>query len=175
MRKIKAILLSLLCIFCSSCTQKIEDYKESKIKADLRQAFNGKLKGWGLYFDFFGIQKSSFTLDMDGKWNGNQGVIDEIFYFDNGDKLNRQWRINYLNDNSFTAESEDVVGNASGNQAGNVVNTLYQLIVPYKDSNINLSASDWIYKIDDESVFSEIFLYKFGIKVGRFVIFMKKA
>jgi hypothetical protein len=174
MKKMKAILISVFCLLLGSCSQKLENYKESKMKVDLREAFNGKLKGWGLYFDFFGVQKSSFILDMDGKWNENQGVIDEVFYFSNGDKLNRQWRINYKSDNSFTAESNDVEGQARGNQSGNVVNTLYQLVVPYKDSSINLSASDWIYKVDDESVFSEIFLYKYGIKVGRFVIFMKK-
>lgn len=173
MKKLK--LFSLLCLLLPGCSSKtIENYADRKDKMDLRQFFDGEIEGWGTLFDVWGIQTRSFYLHVKGSWNGNEGILDEKFDFDDGEKQTRKWNVYFENDNIFKANAGDVIGDAKGIQKGNAVNLKYILEIPYNNSTIKLSMDDWMYKIEGVMVVNKTSMKKFGIKVGELVLFMKK-
>jgi antitoxin component YwqK of YwqJK toxin-antitoxin module len=174
MKYLNSFLVAILSLILPSCSYDFEYYKNSKINADFRDIFSGKIEGHGMIFDFKGRMSSSFSISMDGKWIGDKGVLDEVFKFNDGKLLNRKWEVEYFNNNQFFAKAEDVEGVAQGKQSGNVVETIYELMVPFRDSQIKVSAKDLVYQIDKNVVFSVITLRKFGFKVGEIIIYMKK-
>lgn len=175
MKKIKIILTSMFCFLISGCGSKSIDYYESrKEKIDMREFFNGEIEGWGALFDIWGNQTRSFYVHINGSWDGNKGVLDEKFDFDDGEKQTRKWDVYFENESVFKAKALDIIGDATGIQKGNAVNLNYILEVPYKNSTINLSMDDWMYKIQDNAVVNKTSMKKFGIKVGELVLIMKK-
>jgi hypothetical protein len=175
MKKIKLFLISSLCFFLPGCNNNSIDYYESKKhKIDLRSFFNGDIEGWGAIFDFNGQQTRSFYVKLKGTWNGNDGILEEWFDFDDGEKMERRWDIKYSNDTMFIGKAADIIDHAEGKQIGNAVNLHYTLQVPYNDSTINLNMNDWMYLIGKDLVLNRTEMKKFGFKVGEIVLFMKK-
>ena len=81
----------------SACTgTNIERYAEEKPQIDLKEYFDGEIRGWGIVQDWRGRVINRFDFDILGEWNGNQGVLDEEFVYYSGEKQNRRWRIESL-------------------------------------------------------------------------------
>ena len=148
--------------------------KERKYPLDLRQFFQGDIEGWGALFDWSGRQTRSFYVQIKASWQGNQGVLDEWFTFDDGEKVYRQWKVDYRDDQTFEARAGDVVGVAQGLTAANAVNMNYVLRLPYKDSTIDVSMDDWMYQVEDGVVLNKTAMKKWGFKIGEISLIMKK-
>lgn len=173
MKKLK--ILGILCFLLPGCSSNhIDYYSDNKEKMDLREFFDGEIEGWGALFDIWGRQTRSFYVHIKGSWDGNSGILDERFDFNDGEKQTRKWNINFENDHIFKANAGDVIGDARGLQKGNAVNLNYILEVPYNNSTIRLSMDDWMYKIEGGGVINKTSMKKFGIKVGELVLHMKK-
>ena len=72
---------------CAS--QNIEQYAAERPQLDLAQYFNGRITAHGIFQDRSGQVVRRFTVDMEGRWNGNQGVLDEHFTYSDGQKDRR--------------------------------------------------------------------------------------
>ena len=48
-----------------------------------------------------------FVVDIQGTWQGNNGVLQEYFTFDDGEQSERIWTINFIDENNFTATAAD--------------------------------------------------------------------
>ncbi|MDX1924517.1 MAG: DUF3833 family protein [Rickettsiaceae bacterium] len=168
--RLRLLVISSLCFVLGGCGDRLFLHEKRKPEVDLRKVFNGKLVGFGSFFDYRGAQGRGFTLKMRGEWRGNAGKIEETFVFDDGEILDRNWTIEFTSETEFIAKADDVEGLGKGRQVGNAVNTVYSLIVPYNNSKISISANDWVYHIKDGMLISRISLRKFGFKVGEFVI-----
>ena len=176
MKKIQIFLMSILCFIFPGCqNNSIEQYSHRKNKIDLRSFFDGEIEGWGAIFDYKGIQSRTFHVKIKAHWKDqNNGVLDEWFDFDDGEKTERQWKVSFSNNSVFIANAKDVVGDAKGEQQGNAINMHYTLEVPYNKSTINLKMDDWMYLIEDGLILNKTSMKKFGFKVGEIVLFMKK-
>lgn len=174
----KTILIILLSMTLLSCSNiKPKDYQDNNPKLDIRDYLNGKIKAWGMLEDRSGRITRRFTVDMEGKWNGNEGVLEEYFTFDDGEKSKRIWTIAFSDENNFTASAADVIGEAKGSQYGNAMrmNYVLDLVVDQeKGTKYKVSLDDWMYLLDDKTLVNKSTIKKFGITFAKLTIFFKK-
>ena len=116
--------------------------------------------------DWRGKVNRRFNATMEGKWQGNEGILEEQFIFDDGEKQSRTWKIKLSDDNNFIASAGDVVGRAVGKQYGNTLRMYYVLRTPVGEKTYDLTIEDWIYLIDEQHAINESKIKKFGITVG---------
>jgi hypothetical protein len=157
---------------CSIKTPKF--YQNNSPKFDIRKYFSGKLEAYGVVKDWRGKINRRFHATMNGKWRGNEGVLEEHFLFDDGEKQSRIWKIKVLDDNNFIASAGDVIGEAKGEQYGNSLRMDYILRTPVGKKVYNLSIEDWIYLIDEKHVINESKIKKFGLTIGYLTIGFNK-
>lgn len=172
MKKILTIICLMSLFSCSIKDPKI--YQNNSPKFDIRQYFNGKLEAYGVVKDWRGKINRRFYATMQGKWNGNEGILEEQFLFDDGEKQARNWKIKIIDNNNFTATAGDVVGEATGKQYGNSLRMDYVLRTPVGNKTYNLAIEDWIYLIDNNHVINESKIKKFGLTVGYLTIGFNK-
>jgi hypothetical protein len=167
------ILLSMSIFSCSKTTTK--DYASNTPKLDFRKYLNGQVKAWGVLEDRKGKITRRFTVDMNATWKGNEGILEEHFVFDNGEKSQRTWKIKFDNDNNFTATAGDVVGIAKGTQHGNALQMNYVLDLKIDEkTNYKVNLDDWMYLIDDKTLINKSTIKKFGITFAKLTIFFQK-
>lgn len=116
--------------------------------------------------DWRGKVNRRFNATMEGKWQGNEGILEEQFIFDDGEKQSRTWKIKLSDDNNFIASAGDVVGEATGRQYGNTLRMDYVLRTPVGEKTYDLTIEDWIYLIDEQHAINESKIKKFGVTVG---------
>ncbi len=81
----------------SACAgPQISDYAAQTPILDLRTYFNGTVDAWGLFTDRSGRVVKRFTVIMDCKWQGDEGVLDEAVTYSDGTKQRRIWRLKAL-------------------------------------------------------------------------------
>lgn len=172
MKKLSILLIAMTLFSCSVSNPKI--YEANSPKFDIREYFNGKLEAYGHVKDWRGKVTRRFYVTMNAKWNGNEGTLEELFIFDDGEKQNRTWKFNFENENHFNGSAGDVVGVAKGKQYGNVVRMDYVLKTPVGNSTYDLTIEDWLYMINEKHLINESKIKKFGITVGYLTIGFNK-
>jgi hypothetical protein len=176
MKTLQAWIMGLICLLIPGCgNNSIDDYGNRKNKMDLRSFFEGNVEGWGAIFDYQGKQTRSFHVSIKGTWDKKKGRLEELFVFDDGEKTERIWDIDFSDDQKFIGKAKDVIGQAHGVQNGNAINLNYVLSIPYKDSTLNVNMDDWMYLVDPNIILNRTAMKKFGFKVGEVVLFMKKT
>ena len=164
--------LIMFCFSCSNISPKI--YSKNSPKMDIRNYFRGDLEAFGILQDRGGKVIKTFTVKMNGTWQGNDGKLVEDFVFSDGKTDHRVWDLKVFDDNNFTGKAGDVVDIAKGEQYGNAMRMNYILTIPYDDKKINVSINDWMYLIDNDSLINISELKKFGFKVATLTIGFKK-
>jgi len=157
-----------------SCGKDISQYQNNTPKLDLRTYLTGKTKAWGMLEDRKGNITRRFVVDMETTWVGNRGVLKENFVFDDGEKSQRTWTIEYKDDQNFTATAGDVVGTAIGKQSGNALQMKYVLDLKVGSKNYKVSLDDWMFQLDDKRLVNKSEIKKFGITFARLTIFFEK-
>ena len=59
-----------------------------------------------------------FSADLNGKWDGKELILDEKFYWSDGENQTRQWKITKINEHNYVGTAGDVVGTAKGYSYG---------------------------------------------------------
>ncbi len=153
---------------------KPEDFKGTEPTIKIEDYFNGKVKAWGLLQNRSGKVTRQFKADMFGKFENGILTLEEDFYWTDGEKQKRTWKIEKLDDNNYKGSAPDVVGNAKGFQYGSAFKFEYDLLIPFKSKNIKVSFDDWIFKQDERVAINRAKLTKFGFKVGELTVFFLK-
>ena len=170
------LIISIMSLFsCSNITPKT--YENNNPKLDIRDFLSGKVKAWGMLEDRSGKVTRRFVVDMEGRWNCNEGVLEEYFTFDDGEKSERIWTIKFSDDHNFTATAADVIGMAKGSQYGNAMQMEYILdleIDREKKTRYNVKLDDWMYLLDEKILVNKSDIKKFGITWARLTIFFQK-
>lgn len=156
------------------CSSTIFDYKDTQPEFDLKSYFTGELKGWGLIKNYQGKVTKRFTVDMTGTWEGDKGVLYELFTYSDGTTQERTWYLTKQENNSSTGTASDVIGTASGKQQGFAFNWNYDLLFESDNKQIQVHLQDWLYQVDNNAVISEARIKKFGVEVGKVIIFILK-
>ncbi len=141
---------------------------------EVERYFTGRVKAWGVIEPRFGGATRQFTVEMQGRRDGEALLLDEQFVYSDGERQQRQWRIRRLADGSLEGEAADAVGKASGREDGSSFRMLYVLNVTAKGSTWQLDLDDRLFRIDEEMVLNRIRLSKWGIAVSDVIIAFRK-
>tara|TARA_B100000963_G_scaffold334968_1_gene328667 strand:- start:470 stop:994 length:525 start_codon:yes stop_codon:yes gene_type:complete len=173
----KKILVLTLLIFITGCVNNMKpiDFKDQKPRLIIEEYLSGEVKAWGVLQNRSGKVTRQFKADLNGKWNGSNLVLDEVFNWNDGERQTRQWIITKLDDHNYEGTASDVVGKAKGYSYGPSFKFEYVLLVPVKGKNIKITFDDWIFMQDERVAINRATMTKFGIKVAELtVMFIKE-
>ncbi len=160
----------------SGCaSQDIQQYATEKPVLDLAEYFNGKIVAHGVFQDRSGQVVRRFVVDMQGTWNGNQGVLDEHFTYADGSKDRRIWRLTKHADGRYSGTADDVVGTASGQAVGNAFYWTYTLRLPVDGKTYDVRFDDWMYLVDERVMLNRATMSKFGVRLGEVTLSFQKV
>ncbi|MCW5609871.1 MAG: DUF3833 domain-containing protein [Rubrivivax sp.] len=150
------------------------DYAAEQPVLDLKRYFDGELVAHGIFTDRGGRVARRFVVQMTGRWNGNQGELDERFTYSDGKTERRVWRLTDLGNGRWEGRADDVVGVAQGVSAGNALNWRYTLALPVDGRVWEVQFDDWMYLVDDKVMLNKAVMSKFGIRLGEVTLSFTK-
>ena len=173
---VRTLTLLTLALAAASCASvSLEDYAEKKPGFVLEDFFSGKLVAKGALYQGDTVTRR-FTADIVGTWDGDRGRLEEVFWWDDGEKQLRTWQLEKVGPNSFVGTAGDIVGAASGEGAGNAFNWHYYLRIPMgEDSTVDVYMDDWIHMIDRSTVLNRTAMSFYGLQVGEVVLMIQKV
>ena len=170
-----SIVASMLLLGCSTS---VEDYQNTSPKFELDTFFDGEVVAWGMIQDYSDKVTRRFCVEMTGTWkdaaNGKSGVLDEYFYYDDGETDRRVWKLEKNNQGIYTGTAGDVDGDASGEAIGFAFNWKYDLNLNLGDTEYTFAMDDWMYQLDEYRLMNKTAMKKFGITVADITIFFDK-
>ena len=173
MKLLAFALASLALLGCAGPS--VQDYAAGTPRFDLRTYFTGRIEGWGYVQDRSGRVTQRMSVVMDCRWQGDVGTFDERFTYDDGRKETRVWTIRKAEDR-YTGTAADVVGEATGEAAGNALHWRYVLAAKRDNgATVDLAMDDWMWMIDERTVANRTKFSKFGIRFGEVSFVFRKA
>ncbi|MET0518625.1 MAG: DUF3833 family protein, partial [Burkholderiaceae bacterium] len=137
-----ALCASLLLASCASAPQPA-DYAAELPRLDLRRYFDGPLQAHGVFTDRAGRVQRRFTVRLQGRWDGDMGVLEEDFDYSDGQKQRRVWHLKALGQGRYEGRADDVVGVARGEAAGNALRWTYTLKLAVDGKVYEVDFEDW--------------------------------
>ena len=174
MKIIFALIVTILLTSCSGNNMKPTDFKDQKPRLIIEEYLSGNVKAWGVLQNRSGKVTRQFKADLNGKWDGSQLILDEVFNWTDGEKQNRQWTITKIDEHNYEGTASDVVGTAKGYSYGPAFKFEYVLLVPVKGKNIKITFDDWIFMQDERVAINRATMTKFGIKVAELTVMFVK-
>lgn len=159
-----AVAAPLLLTGCAS--PQLADFAGEKPMLDLAEYFNGRVDGYGIVQDRSGHVVKRFTVAMDCRWQGHQGVLDEAFTYSDGSTERRIWTLTRSDDGRYTGTAADVVGVARGQTSGNAFHWTYTLNLPVDGRTWEVQLDDWMYLIDERTLLNRATMSKLGVRLG---------
>ena len=137
----------ILIIFLTGCGKNMNpsDFKDQKPRLIIENYLSGNVKAWGILQNRSGKVLRQFSADLNGKWDGNQLILDEKFIWTDGEIQLRKWKINKIDEHYYEGTAEDVVGTAKGYSYGPAFKFEYVLLVPVKGKELKITFDDWIF------------------------------
>ena len=149
--------------------QSPDDYDEGHPTFDLKRHLNGEMICEGVIYGPMGRVTSTFAADFSISWDGDKGVMDELFRYNDGSTQTRQWRITAKQDGKFDLEADDVPGGGSGVARGHAVQMVYPIQIPEASGGHVLACVDWMYLTPDGTIMNRSQFRKFGIKAAELI------
>lgn len=167
----RALLLAGAALALAGCAgPQVGDYAAEQPALDLQRYFNGRVDAWGLFSDRSGKVVKRFTVAIEGRWQGDEGVLDEDFRYCDGTRQRRIWHIRKLADGRYSGTADDVVGTAQGLARGNALRWNYTLALPVDGRTWQVQMDDWMYLVNDQVLLNKTVMSKFGIRLGEVTI-----
>ncbi len=158
---------ALMLLPISGCAIDMTTYADNRPVFDLFNYFSGTTRGWGIVQDRKGELLRQFVVTIEGTRNAaGELILDETFYWSDGEISERTWVIAREDRNRFTGSAGDVIGSAQGQSVGNVLNWHYQVEIPVSDTTWNISFDDWMFLQPDGVLLNRAQMSKFGFRVG---------
>ena len=173
--KLAAVLLMAIpfMFLLPGCSTAVKEYQAEKPELLLEDFFDGRLVAYGMVQNFSGKVTRRFKADIVASWNGDQGVLDEQFVFNDGELQSRCWRLQ-KDQGRYRGTAGDIVGEALGEVQGNALNWIYTLQVPVNGRVWDIQLDDWLFLIDDNNLINRTKMRKFGLPVGELTLHIRK-
>lgn len=173
--KLRSAITLMLAMAVAGCAgPRASDYVAERPQLLLERYFDGEVEAHGIATDRAGRVVRRFVVAMTGRWNGDQGVLDETFRYSDGATERRVWRIVRVAPGRYVGRADDVIGEAHGEAAGNTLHWRYTLRLPVGESSYEIEFDDWMYRIDERVVLNKARMSKFGIRVGEVTLVFRK-
>ena len=153
----------------------IEKFEAATPQLVLEEYFAGKTRAWGIFEDRFGTLRRQFTVDVDGRWDGRNLVLDERFVYRDGERDRRVWMIEKVGPNRYQGRADDVIGVATGEAKGNALSWRYNMDLKVGDSTLRVHFDDWMFLQPDNVLINRARVSKWGVELGRVTLFFSKS
>jgi hypothetical protein len=172
-----ALLVGLTSVLLG-CSTSLKSYEDTGPEFDLRGYFDGQSVAWGTLIDYSNKLTRTFCVEIDASWqveNGKHiGTLNENFYFDDGERSNRIWKIQDNSDGTYSGAAGDVIGKAKGESKGRAFHWQYDLEVKVGERDMVFAMDDWMYRVDEHRLFNKTAMEKLGVEVATITLFFDK-
>lgn len=152
-----------------------KDYADQGPIFDIRERLNGPLECEGVLYGPLGRVTSRFVANFEAEWNGNTGVMKEVFHYDSGRTQHREWALAVDDNGQIIAAAPDLVADGLGQQSGSSVLLNYTIKLDDEAGGHALDVTDWMYLMENGVIMNRSQFRKFGIKVAELVATMRPA
>ncbi len=128
--------------------------------------FLGRTRAEGLFEDRWGRVRSRFSVDIEGRWNGDMFLMEERLVYDDGRREQCTWRIARTSPGVYRGTREGIVGVASAKVDGDVLKWRYKMDLPVGGRTVRFSFDDRMYLCPGDVLISRAQVSKFGVAVG---------
>lgn len=175
----KGLLVLATSVTLASCSTNVEEYEGTSPKFELDRYFDGDVVAWGMVQDYTDKVTRRFCVEMTGTWKSNDdnsktGVLDEWFYYADGEKDQRIWTLTKSPKGIYSGTANDVEGQANGEAKGFGFQWQYTLNLTIDDTDYQFFLDDWMYQLDEFRMMNKTEMKKFGITVANITIFFDK-
>ncbi len=153
---------------------KPQDFADTEPRFLPEEYFAGKTRAWGLFQDRFGDVRREFTVDIDGHWDGSVLTLKEDFVYTDGEKEERLWKIQKLDNHHYEGTAEGVIGIAKGQAYGHVLKWSYKYALKVGDSIWNVRFDDWMFLQQDGVMINRATVTKLGFEIGTLTLSFRK-
>ncbi len=153
----------------------VSQYAQQQPVLELDRFFNGRVIAHGIFQKRNGEVARRFTVEMNCHWEGSQGVLDEHFTYADGSQERRVWRLTKHANGRYTGRADDVVGEASGQTAGNAFRWSYTLRLPVDGRTYDVQFDDWMFLMDERVMLNRATMRKFGVRLGEVLLSFQKV
>lgn len=153
---------------------KPEEYAGTEPEFEVMDYFLGETRAWGIFQDRSGRVKRQFTVDLDGRMQGDTLVLTEDFVYSDGEESRRIWRIRKLDAHRYEGRADDVIGTAEGASYGQALNWRYQLALTVDDRTWKVNFDDWMFLQQGGVLINRATMSKFGFTLGEVTLFFSK-
>jgi hypothetical protein len=141
---------------------------------DLTRFLEGRTTAHGIFEDRFGRVRRSFTVEIDGAWNGSDFVLNEAFRYDDGMRETRAWRLTPVRDGRFTATCTDCIGTAQGESMPGATRLRYKFRLALGKRALVVDFDDRVIQMGDHLAINRATVRKWGMKLGEvFIVFQR--
>ncbi len=173
---VSRLLMCFCVIVLAGCSSmKPQDFAGREPRLVLEDYFLGQTKAYGIFEDRFGNLRSQFTVDITGRMEGNELILEEDFLFDDGSTDRRVWRIKRTGENGYEGRAGDVKGVAEGEAYGNALYWTYLVDLKMGERTVTVRFKDWLYLQPDGVLVNRADVSKFGIRLGEVSIFFRRV
>lgn len=146
---------------------KIDQVSSPTPEFKFAEFFSGHTRASGWFSDRFGQARRHFCGDFLGTQQGEEFILDEKLYYTDGISEQRIWRVSSPGEGLFMAESDSLVGNATGFVKGNTLAMEYTMRVLIEEGRTwELGIKDFMILQPDGSLHNISHVYKWGIRIG---------
>lgn len=150
---------------------KIGDFAGNRPELRIEHYFAGRTHAWGVFEDRFGTLRRSFTVAIDGQWDGRELVLDEHFLYADGETDRRVWRIVRTAEGYYEGRADDVIGTAVGRSAGNALNWTYEMALKVGGDRWRVRFDDWMWLQPGDALINRANVYRWGLWIGTVSLF----
>ena len=158
--------LSLILILIGCTEMKPSDFSGSTPQLVIEEYFAGETVASGMFEDRFGQVRRQFNVEINGKWDGEQLILDEKFLYDDGERERRVWRIRKTGRSTYEGRADDVIGVATGEAYGNALNWQYEMDLRVADGTWRVRFDDWMFLQPSGLLLNRAKVSKFGLEIG---------
>ncbi|MBS8228515.1 DUF3833 domain-containing protein [Vannielia litorea] len=157
----------------SFMAQRPAAYAQTAPAFDPRRVLSGPMASEGVIYGPTGKVASRFVARMEGRWEGERGVLAEEFTYDSGRQQSRRWDLVVHNDGRVTATAPDIIGTAEGDLSGATLRLRYRLKLPEEAGGHALDVTDWLYLMPNGTVMNRSQMRRFGVTLAELVATMR--
>lgn len=165
-----------LCLGVAACGGRpdLADYAAQGPELELERFLSGPLTAHGVFQDLFGDVRRIFVVKMLGEWDGTTLTLTEDFTYEDGTTEQRIWKLTQTGPESWRGTAAGVIGEATGEEAGNAFNWRYTIDLKTPDGPLRASFDDWIWQVDDQVMVNRAYVSKYGFEIGQLSIFFRR-
>ena len=139
----------------------------------MEEYFEGRLTATGEYWDRKGELARTFTVDLQGNWDGTTLTIVEDFVYNTGTEFQRIWKLQKDGEYGWVGTAGDTVGLARGVEDGAIFSWDYAVNLertPGEGDFIKVFFDDVLWRVSERKVVNYAVMKKFGMRVGEVIV-----